>query len=167
VETIYQAPPETTSAPVEDPTAVLARQDPSFNPETYLEARTDDFFRIQAAFMARDLTSVRDLLTTEMATHVDTDLAQLRANGKVNRLENITVRQTEIVEAWQELGQEYATVHFKANLLDYTVDDKTGEVLGGSKTQPVKFEEYWTFVRDIGFAAQAKQWRLSAIQQAE
>jgi len=34
-------------------------------------------------------------------------------------------------------------------------------VVEGSRAEPVKFEEYWTFVRPVGPNA----WRLSAIQQ--
>ena len=38
----------------------------------------------------------------------------------------------------------------------------SGEVVEGNRTEPVKFEEFWTFVRPVGPNA----WRLSAIQQA-
>jgi len=48
-----------------------------------------------------------------------------------------------------------------ANLLDYTTDDATGSVVSGSKTEPVKFEEYWTLTRPIG----NNPWRLSAVNQ--
>ena len=55
------------------------------------------------------------------------------------------------------------TVHFLASLLDYTVEETSKQVLAGSRTEPVKFEEYWTFVRSVG----PNPWKLSAIQQAE
>jgi len=35
------------------------------------------------------------------------------------------------------------------NLLDYTTDDSGNQVLEGSKTDPVKFEEYWTVTRPV------------------
>ena len=62
---------------------------------------------------------------------------------------------------WQEAGQDYITSLIYANLLDYTTDESTGAVVTGSKTEPVKFEEYWTFTRPVGNNA----WRLSAISQ--
>jgi len=34
-------------------------------------------------------------------------------------------------------------------------------VVEGSRTEPVKFEEFWTFVRPLG----PNPWRLTAIQQ--
>jgi predicted lipid-binding transport protein (Tim44 family) len=89
------------------------------------------------------------------------DIDKLLREKRVNRLENIAVRNVEIVEAWQESGQDFLTVLFTANLLDYTTDDSTGEVVEGSKTDPVKFEEFWTFVRPLGNSA----WKLSAINQ--
>jgi len=62
---------------------------------------------------------------------------------------------------WQESGQDYITASIYANLLDYTTDDTTGAVVAGSKTEPVKFEECWTFTRPVG----NKPWQLSAINQ--
>jgi predicted lipid-binding transport protein (Tim44 family) len=53
------------------------------------------------------------------------------------------------------------TVFFTANLLDYTVDDKTGQVVAGDKLNPLKFQEFWTFCRDVG----TSRWQLSAINQ--
>ena len=79
---------------------------------------------------------------------------------QINRLENIAVRNVKIVEAWQESGQDYISTLIYANLLDYTTDE-AGAVLSGSRTEPVKFEEYWTFTRPVG----NNSWKLSAINQ--
>ena len=86
---------------------------------------------------------------------------RLKAEKKINRLENIAVRSVDITEAWQESGPDFITVRVYANLLDYTVDETTGQVVEGSKTEPVKFEEYWTFTRPVG----NNPWQLSAINQ--
>ena len=71
------------------------------------------------------------------------------------------MRAAHVVEAWQEQGQDYVTLRLEATLLDYTTDDATGQVVEGSATQPVTFEEFWTFTRPVW----AKTWRVSAIQQ--
>jgi predicted lipid-binding transport protein (Tim44 family) len=49
-----------------------------------------------------------------------------------------------------------------ANLLDYTVDAKSGAVLSGSDSEAVEFEEFWTFSRPVGPNA----WKLTAVQHA-
>jgi predicted lipid-binding transport protein (Tim44 family) len=44
-------------------------------------------------------------------------------------------------------------------MVDYTVDDASGNLVDGSRT-PQEVEEYWTFTRPVGRNA----WQLSAIQ---
>ena len=78
------------------------------------------------------------------------DLDELTSRKQINRLENIAVREVEIVDAGQERGEDFITVRLYANLLDYVVDEKSGEVLSGSSSDPVKFVEFWTFTRNVG-----------------
>ena len=85
---------------------------------------------------------------------------QLRSARRTNRIERIEVRGTELTEAWQETGRDYATVEIRASLLDYTVDDTSGAVVEGSRSELQTVEEFWTFTR----AAGTKPWRLAAIQ---
>jgi predicted lipid-binding transport protein (Tim44 family) len=140
----------------------VRQMDPSFDPRGFAETASDIFFKVQGAWTARDLRGVSVSLTPEMQTQLQRDCDRLRAEGKINRLENIAVRSAEVTEAWQESGQDYLTVHFLASLLDYTTDESGARVLEGSRTEPVKFEEYWTFVRPVG----PGPFKLSAIQQS-
>lgn len=137
--------------------------DPNFREDAFKELAQDLFFRIQAGWMNRSLDGVSDLLTSEMAAFFRQEFDRLKKQGRINRLENIAVRKVEITEAWQEQGKDYVTVLFTANLLDYTVDERTGEVMEGDRNNPVKFREFWTFCRDVGTSG----WRLSAINQFE
>jgi predicted lipid-binding transport protein (Tim44 family) len=138
----------------------IRRMDPAFDEKAFGETASDLFFRLQGGWTRRDLSPVSGLLTDEMRATLQADADALKAKGQINRLENISVRNVEITEAWQESGQDYVTVLFQANLLDYTTDE-AGKVLSGSDAVPVKFEEFWTFTRPVGPGA----WRLSAIQQ--
>jgi predicted lipid-binding transport protein (Tim44 family) len=152
-------PPDETSI-----AAVLRTTDSAFDLTRFKEERLDDFFRIQAGFMNRDLDLLRTKLALPLYGDIETDINGMKLSGQINKLENIAVRESRVVEAWQEEGKEYATIRFRANLLDYTVNESNGELVAGSKVEPVKFEEYWTFVHDIGFSALDKAWRLSAIE---
>jgi predicted lipid-binding transport protein (Tim44 family) len=141
----------------------IQQMDSSFGEKNFQDLCMDHFFKIQGAWANRDMSGVRNLLTEEMSGMIQGDAERLKTEGKMNRLENIAVRSVDLVEAWQESGRDYITVRFYANLLDYTVDETTGQVVSGSKTEPVKFEEYWTFTRPVG----NNPWKLSAIHQAE
>jgi predicted lipid-binding transport protein (Tim44 family) len=140
--------------------AHIRQMDSSFSEERFGDQVMDMFFKIQAAWMNRDLTPVAHLLTEEMRRIFQEDMDRLRREQRINRLENIAVRNVEIVEAWQEQGEDYLTTQIYANLLDYTTDEG-GRLVSGSNTEPVKFEEYWTFTRPVG----GNGWRLSAIDQ--
>jgi predicted lipid-binding transport protein (Tim44 family) len=138
----------------------IRQMDGAFDPARMAATASDIFFKVQAAWMARDMGSARDSLTPERYDRMQAQCAELRAQRRINRLENIAVRSTDVTEAWQEQGQDFVTVAFVASVLDYTTDE-AGTVIDGSRTEPVRFEEYWTFVRPVGPNA----WRLSAIQQ--
>jgi predicted lipid-binding transport protein (Tim44 family) len=129
--------------------------------EALARAATLVFVKVQAAWSARDLASVAPLLTQAIQSSFQRDCAHLIAQGRVNRIESIHVDLAEVVEVWQEDGQDHATVRFDVRLIDYTVDEKTGVLVDGNQATPVSFEEFWTFTRPVW----AKGWRLSAIQQ--
>ncbi len=141
----------------------IRQMDPYFDEPRFRDMCLDTFFKIQGAWGTREMAPVRDLLTDEMCRAIGNDAEKLKAEHRVNKLDNIAVRSTDIVEAWQESGRDYITVRFYANLLDYTVNEKTGELVAGSKTDPVKFEEYWTYTRQVG----SNPWQLSAITQPQ
>jgi predicted lipid-binding transport protein (Tim44 family) len=140
----------------------IRQMDSAFDPGRVADTASDIFFKVQAAWMSRDMSSGRDLLTPEMYETLQKESERLRAEHRIDRIENIAIRSADVTEAWQENGQDFVTVRFLASVLDYTVDDVTNEVVKGSRTTPVKFEEYWTFTRPVG----PNTWRLSAIQQA-
>ena len=140
----------------------IQSMDARFNPADFKEWVQDLFFKIQAAWTNQDLGPLTPFLAPEIKAMFSQDLEGQKARGQVNRLENIAVRSVDITEAWQEEGKDYITILFYANLLDYLEDKKTGALVSGSKTEPVKFREYWTFTRPVGGQG---TWQLSAIQQ--
>ena len=156
----YQPQQISDNRDVETGLANIRQFDSYFDENRYNDLVMDNFFKIQGAWMNRDLTPVQEILTDEMRRVFQSDLDKLIREKQINRLENIAVRNVEIVEAWQESGQDYINTLVYANLLDYTTDE-TGAVLSGSKSDPIKFEEYWTFTRPVG----NNPWKLSAIDQ--
>jgi len=140
----------------------LTMMDHSFQPDQFLKSAQALFFKIQGAWNKQDTTALRSLCGSELMQTWEQELTNLRARRQKNAMENIALRSSEITEAWTENGQDYITVRLQANLLDYTVDERTGSVVSGSNSEPVEFEEYWTFSRPVG----PNQWKLSAVQQA-
>lgn len=141
--------------------AQIGQMDASFDETRFKDTVMAAFFRIQSAWVSRDLSSATNLLTDEMRQNLQGDVDRLLREKRINKLESVAVRKVEITDAWQEPGDEFIMVLIYANLLDFTVDQGTGSIVAGSNLEPVKFEEYWTFTRPIG----GGDWQLSAIDQ--
>jgi len=140
----------------------LTMMDRSFDPERFLKTAQDIFFKVQGAWNKQETSALRSLCGSELMQTWEQELNDLRTRGQQNKMENIALRESEITEAWTENGQDYITVRLHANLLDYTVDQKSGNVVNGNNSEPIEFEEYWTFARPVG----PNPWKLTAVQQA-
>jgi predicted lipid-binding transport protein (Tim44 family) len=141
----------------------IKSSDPGFDEASFKETAQDLFFRIQAGWTNRSLDGIKGILTPEMAELFQDEFETMRQKGVINHLENIAIRKVELTEAWQETGKDYITVLIAANLLDYTVDATTRELVDGNRLNPVKFQEFWTFCRDAG----SPRWQLSALNQVQ
>ena len=140
----------------------LTLMDPSFDANKFLKTAQDNFFKIQGAWNKQDVTALRTLCGGELMKTWEAELAQLKLRGQKNRMDNIALRESEITEVWTESGEDFITVRLHANLLDFTVDEKSGNVVVGSDSEPVEFEEFWTYSRPVG----PNGWKLTAVQQA-
>ncbi len=155
------ATPEIGGSLVADGLEQIRQSDRHFDANHFLEVASDVFFQIQAGWMRRDLDSYRHLLGSELAAEYAEHFAEMRRLGQINKLESIAIRNVEIVAAGSDDHEDFVTVQFAANLLDYTVDDQSGEVLDGSVSTPVKFQEQWSWARPVG----TEEWKLEGIKE--
>lgn len=164
------APPEPPPIPpiremntLEGGLAEIRLTDPGFDEKHFLEVASDVFFKIQAGWMRRDLSAYRHLLGAQLAAEYERQFVQMKEKGHLNKLESIAIRRLEIAAAGSENGEDFVTVLFTANLLDYTVDEKNGVLVSGNMTEPVKFAEQWTWARPV----RTEDWRLEGIEVVE
>jgi len=154
-------PPVPEKASLEEGLDIIRIADPDFDADYFVEIASDVFFKVQAGWMRRDISSYRHLLGEQLASEYETQFTEMEEKGELNKLENISIRNVKIVAAGSESGEDFVTVLFTANLLDYTVDDKSGELISGSMTEPVKFAEEWSWARPLG----TQDWRLEGIKE--
>lgn len=145
---------------IEQGLAEIRQTDPGFDEGYFLEVASDVFFKVQAGWMRRELDSYRHLLGNQLAEEYAQQFSTMRELGQINKLESIAIRKVEIVAAGSNNGEDFVTVLFVANLLDYTVDEKTGDLLKGSMTEPIKFSEQWTWARPVRTDA----WKLEGVE---
>ena len=158
--TVPPPPPGAFTGTLEDGLAMIRQTDSGFDANYFVEVASDVFFKVQAGWMRRDIASYRHLLGDGLAAEYERQFADMRQLGRINKLESISIRKVEIVSAGKENGEDFVTVLFTANLLDYTVDEHSGALVEGSMTDPVKFAEEWTWARPFGTEA----WKLEGLR---
>jgi predicted lipid-binding transport protein (Tim44 family) len=161
-ETSPPQPPPGSTATVAHGIEQIRHNDPGFDANYFKEVASDVFFQVQAGWMRRDLDSYSHLLGEELAAEYAEHFAEMREQGIINKLESIAVRKVEISDAGSTGKEDFITVLFTANLLDYTVNDTTGDLIEGSMTEPVKFAEEWTWARPL----RTENWKLEGIKLA-
>ena len=140
----------------------IRSMDASFDPAAMADTARRMFQGVQQAVTMRDVAWVREHLGGEMYGVLQDQCERLRTARQTNRVEKIDLRSAEVTEAWQESGQDFVTLRLTGSMLDYTVDDASGNVVDGSRSNPVEVDEFWTFTRPVG----PNRWKLSAIQTA-
>ena len=155
-------PPNIGENLVADGINQIKQTDRNFDPKYFTEVASDVFFQVQAGWMRRDIASYRHLLGEQLAREYEEHFAEMRQQGHINKLESIAVRGVEIIQAGSDGREDFVTVLFTANLLDYTVDETSGALISGSMTSPVKFSEEWTWARPVG----TEIWKLEGIKES-
>jgi predicted lipid-binding transport protein (Tim44 family) len=102
--------------------AETRRPEPAVDAAEVTRNVTDVFLKVQAAWTARDLDPAAAILTPEMRAQLQTDCDRMKAQGRVNRIENVTVHKVEVTETWLDPGYNFMTVRIEA----------TGTVIGAA-----------------------------------
>ncbi len=140
----------------------IAVMDHQFDERVFLEGAKHAFEQIQGAWSDWSVDRLQYLLTDRMWGMIQTQAQESRAAGRRDIIEKIRFEAAEVSEAWQESGEDWITVRFAVEMVDY-VTDVDGKTLEGDPDKPVQVEEFWSFVRPVG--SDDPNWRLAAIQQ--
>ncbi|MBF0126274.1 MAG: Tim44 domain-containing protein [Magnetococcales bacterium] len=140
----------------------IAGMDPGFNEMQFLAGAKSAYQQIQSAWSDWSVERLRPLLTERMWDIIQSQARERQAAGRRDIVEKIRFDVAEISEAWQEAGENWLTVHFLVDMVEYETD-VAGRILNGTPDQSIKVEEYWTFCRPVG--SPNPNWLLSAVQQ--
>lgn len=163
--------PNTAAFPQGEPSAAdpvtqglrqIIAMDPTFREDQFMDGARRAFDLLQQAWSNWQVDNLRPFVTDRMWGILQAQDRDRINTGRKDVVENIQYRVAEISETWQEAGQDWITVHYVVQMLEYATDSQ-GHVVEGSRQHPVTVEEYWTFTREVG--SRNPNWLLSAIQQ--
>lgn len=128
---------------------VIRASDPAFDPVTFRRRVEQAFYALQTAWQERDLTSSRPFMSPGLYLGWSSQVRQMIELHKKNVLEGLRIDDIEIVGVIHGRVFDDITVRITATCADYEVDDRSGEIVFGSRS-PSSFTEYWTFQRSVG-----------------
>jgi hypothetical protein len=145
-------PEEGTELPtVVDPGAAgrlqaLQQRDPSFTWDALLHRVGHVWSELQVGWTARDAARIRPYVSDNLFQSMIywIDLYQQQRCRNVN--ENGRILRVDLANVITDATYDAVTVRLFATGLDYTITDD-GRVLGGSRTRPRTYSEYWTLIR--------------------
>jgi hypothetical protein len=73
-----------------------------------------------------------------------------------NVTENARISRIDLARVTRDAYFDAITVRIFASSLDYTLADATGAVVGGDRSKPRAYTEYWTLIRGRGVKGPAK-----------
>jgi predicted lipid-binding transport protein (Tim44 family) len=106
------------------------------------------FLALQDAWSRREWERARPLETDGLFQTHRFWMERYAAFSLVNRVEQVAVARVALAKIDVDAFYESITVRIFARALDWT-EDASGKVVGGSRTAPRAFSEYWTFLRAI------------------
>jgi hypothetical protein len=122
---------------------------PDFQLPAFRQQVRDIFLALQDAWTEGRWERARAYQTDHLYQSHRYWMERYRRFGLRNVLEQVEVLDVTLVRITADAFYESATVRIKARMIDYTVD-KGGAVVGGHKSRPRTFTEYWTFIRTAG-----------------
>lgn len=124
--------------------------DPAFDAAALQEKLSNLYVQMQNAWTAKDLSSVRPYFTDALFEQMNRQLTQMAQAGRTNYVERIAVLGVTLRGYQQRGGDDHIVAELRTRIVDYTLDDNTGNVLSGDRSKE-KFMTYeWDICRSTG-----------------
>lgn len=124
--------------------------DPKFDATAFGEKLGNLYVQMQNCWQAKNIESVRPYFTDALYQQMDRQLDALRRNGYTNYVERISVLGVNLRGFRQSDGEDHIIAEIRTRIVDYTLNDKTGELVKGDKKKE-KFLTYeWELTRASG-----------------
>lgn len=124
--------------------------DPGFDATALRETLSNLYVRMQNAWTAKDIEPVRPYFSDALYQQMDRQLNAYREGRRTNYVERIAVLGLEIRGWYQEGGNDCMVASVRTRIVDYTLNDVTGELISGDRAKE-KFMEYeWILQRPTG-----------------
>jgi predicted lipid-binding transport protein (Tim44 family) len=141
--------PTVVAPDVKQTYAALVARDPALDWRRFTQRVDAIFYRFHETWSAQELERVRPFLSDNLYEAQRYWVATYKAAGLRNVSDEPKILVTQLARVTSDKFFDAVTVRIYAQCLDYTVD-QNGKVVGGNRTKPRQYSEYWTLIRGAG-----------------
>lgn len=107
------------------------------------------FLQFQNAWMQKDLSAMKDIVTQKFFNEQTSNISILLGNEKINVLEHITISSISIITCrdFKDNSLDSFTANIKGSMVDYIISSETNNLISGSDNKSEKFTDSYTFLR--------------------
>lgn len=126
---------------------LLRKTDPNFSSDDFVTFAKQVYIDIQMAWCNRDMAPVRPVLHQNLFNTTQRQVEEKKKQGVVYHYESIAINTAYLTSFARDKEYEYLTVYLNARMIDYQVDEKTGNIIKGDKTTRWDMRYKMKFVR--------------------
>ena len=129
--------------------AIDSQYDSFWNFEQMRNNGKEVFFKMQEAWMQQDIDMVKDIITQRLYEDYKTQLEVMKNAGEKNILSDINVSNVRIIgcEDYLDNSHDSYIAHIKGDIIDYTINEQTNEVIKNAKKESENFADIYHFKR--------------------
>lgn len=137
-----------TDASTLKPMSEYTKLDPKFDQKAFTDKIANLYVQMQDGWTAKDISSLRPYFTDAIFTQMERQLEQLKKLGQTNYVQNIAVLSVVPKGFMQSGNQDHIIAEVRTRITDFTLDDKTGKLVGGDQ----KASKFMTYEYDLARA---------------
>lgn len=130
-----------------DPMERLAQRDPAFSMPALQEKISRLYVEMQHAWTEKNWEVMRPHMSSQLFNQGVNQLAEMKRDHLTNIISRIAVLGVTYRGYRQDEVNDIITFRVETRIVDYTVNDDTGEVVVGSKTEEVFMTYDWEMIR--------------------
>ena len=111
----------------------IRANDKFFNDDKFISDAKNKFIKLQNAWSEKDWEAIRPIESESLFELHSKQLQGYKDRGQTNKMERISVNFAELVSYAVDNEKETVVVALNSSMIDYIIDDKTGNVIKGDR----------------------------------
>lgn len=139
----------TPGTPLAEGLDAIAREEPSFDAQEFVQGAKAAYEMIVMSFARGDRKTLKGLLARDVYEDFEQEIVEREKRKETAETTFVSMQKAEMASAEVRGRAGFVTVRFQPKLIS-VVRDATGAVVDGSPDQVVDVAETWTFSRQLG-----------------